>query len=84
MEYRRPSVYPPTDYPTCVDKGYEFLFGNHTLYIHMGTQFAVVAISYALKGITQLVDSISRDGLDTPIYVIQNPKSSVQLQFQDV
>ena len=32
------------------------------------------------------VDSISRDGQDTPIYIIHNktPKSSVQLQFQDV
>ena len=36
--------------------------------------------------IIELVDSISRDGQDTPIYVIHNkiPKSSVQLQFQDV
>ena len=33
--------------------------------------------------IIELVDSISRDGPDTPIYVIQNkkPKYSVQIHF---
>ena len=39
-------------------------------------------LSYEI--IIELVDSISRDGLDTPIYVIQNKvlKNSIQIVFQ--
>ena len=47
---------------------------------------AELLISIVTIIIIESVDSVSRDGPDTPIYVIHNksPKSSVQLQFQDV